>query len=250
MDRSLGRLVRSALAADPELAMATDPLDAPSDTELDAALRTVVRHLKARRQDEWERAVEGLADSVTLDPDQLYQAQRYAALKGWVLEHVPLAEPSALAALIPERVGRDTNTARTIERLRADGQLLAVPYKRGWRYPLAQIDRRGRVHAPIPALLARATEQGYDPWEIVHFLARPTVTYPPLVVGTAVADARALDSLDALVDAAVEHAPEQSPPTLGPSPFERLAAGDEAGFARAARHFLGEEDPAASRAAR
>ena len=28
------------------------------------------------------------------------------------------------------------------------------------------------------------------------------------------------------------------------------AAGDEAGFARAARHFLGEEDPAASRAAR
>ena len=232
----LAQLVRSALATDPALAAANEPLEAPSDAELGEALRTVARHLKVRQRDEWERAVEGLGECATLDPDQLYQAQRYAALKRWVLEHVPVAEPSALAALIPERVGNDTNTARVIERLRTEQQLLAVPYKRGWRYPLAQIDRRGRVHTAIPDLIARAREQEYDAWEIVHFLARPGATYPPLVVGTAAED-EPFESLGELVEAAFERAPVPSPPSHAPSPFERLAAGDETGFEDAARRF-------------
>ena len=239
----LGRLVCAELAdlelpgADSTSALEAGP--APTETEVGDAFRTVLRHVRARRRDEWERAVDGLLDSPSLEPDQLYQAQRHAALKRWVLEHVPMVESSAFAALVPDRVGRDTNTARVIERLRGERQLLAVPYKRGWRYPVAQVDRRGRVHQAIPALLERAFEQHYESWEIVRFLARPVLHYPPVVVGRAVPSDRPFESLDELVDAAMANAPRQAPPTQGPSPFELLAAGDDTAFERAVERFLG-----------
>lgn len=178
-------------------------------------------------------------ESSSLDADQRYQARRHAALKRWVIEHVHVLEPGELARLIPDRVGRATNTGRVVERLRKRNELPALPCKSGWRYPAAQIDGRGRVHAPLPRLIARATAQDYEPWEIVYWLARPTEVHAPPVVGRAPEPARRYESLDDMWQAAVEDAPPQPPPTWGPSPFTLLAAGELDRFAEVATAWLG-----------
>ena len=197
-----------------------------------------------RSDEQWERAVEGLQDSPTLDADQLYQAQQHATLRRWVLDEVELLGPGEIAALLPHRVGTDSNVARAIDKLRERGELLAVRYKDVWRYPSDQITPKGEVHAPIPGVVVRARAQGYDPWEIVYRLARPIETPPPVHVGRPLEHDGKTLSLDELFAAAGElvSASAVAEPVHAdtcPSPFELLAAGDDDAFDRAVLDWLG-----------
>ena len=221
-------------------------LAVPPGTIPDETTARIVRRPVPHRREQWDAAVEGLMDSPSLEIDQLYQAQRYAALKRWVMDHVNVLEPGELAALIPDRLGRDSNTSRTVERLRKRHELLALPYKSGWRYPAAQIDRRGRVHPALPAVVARASRDGYEPWEIVYRLARPTEIHPPVVPGRAPEGDFREATIEQMMDAAIAGAPPQPPVTPGPSPFELLAAGELSGFERAVRRWLGPAGGASS----
>ena len=214
-------------------------LAVPPGTTPDETTARIVRRPVPHRREQWDAAVEGLMGSPSLEIDQLYQAQRYAALKRWVMDHVNVLEPGELAALIPDRVGRDSNTSRTVERLRKRHELLALPYKSGWRYPAAQVDRRGQVHAALPAVVARASRDGYEPWEIAYWLARPTEIHPPVVPGRAPEGDFREATIEQMMDAAIAGAPRQPPVVPGPSPFELLAAGELSGFERAVRRWLG-----------
>ena len=225
-----------------------DEIEAPSEEEVSRAVDTLMRLSAARADEQWERAVEGLHDSPTLDADRLYQAQQHATLRHWVLDEVDLLGPGEIAALLPHRVGTDSNVARAVDRLRERGELLAVRYKDVWRYPSDQISAKGEVHASIPGTVVRARAQGYDPWEIVYRLARPTETPPPAFVGRPLEhDGRTL-SLDALFAEAGELVPDSASAEsvqteIGPSPFEMLAAGDDDAFERAVLDWLGQDAP-------
>lgn len=232
----LGRLPLAELTA---LGADSADDDVPSREEAGAALRTLLRYSSAHRAQAWQRAVDGLVDSASLDVDQLYQAQRHAALRRWVLEHVPLLSPGEMGRLLVDRVGADSNTARRVERLRREGELVAIPFKSGWRYPAAQLDRRGRVHAALPELVRRATAQDYEPWEIVYWLARPTERRVPAAVGRPLVGGRRFDSVEAMYAAIAEETPGADPVRPGPSPFALLAAGEEDAFGEATRHWLG-----------
>ena len=153
-----------------------------------------------------------------------------------------------MAALLPHRVGTDSNVARAVDRLRERGELLAVRYKDVWRYPSGQISAKGEVHASIPGTVTRAQAQGYDLWEIVYRLARPTETPPPVFVGRPLEHDGKTLSLDALFAAAGELVPESAAPDsaladIGPSPFEMLAADDDDAFERAVLDWLGPDTP-------
>ena len=232
----LGRLPLAELAS---LGAERAPDDVPSREEAHEALRTLLRYSSARHREAWQRAVDGLADSTALDVDRLYQAQRHAALRRWVLEHVELLGSGEIGRLLVDRVGADSNTARRIERLRREGELVAIPFKAGWRYPVAQITRRGRVHAALPDVVRRAAAQDYEPWEIAYWLARPTERRPPVAVGRPLENARRFDSVEAMYAAIAEETPAAEPVRPGPSPFALLAADDAEAFDEAVRRWLG-----------
>ena len=178
-------------------------------------------------------------DSAALDADQLYQAQRHAALRRWVLEHVPLLGPGEIGQLLVDRVGADSDAARNVERLRGDGELVAIPFESGWRYPAAQLDRCGRVHAALPDVVQRAAAQDYERWELVYWLARPTEHRAPVALGRPLEGEHRFDSIEAMYDVIVEETPTADPVRPGPSPFALLAAGDANAFDEAVRRWLG-----------
>ena len=212
----------------------------PTPEELERAVRTLVEHAASAHRDRWEAVVDLLADTPALDADRLYQAQRHAEHKRWLLSHVRLLGTGDVVDLMPDRFGAGRNASRVLERLRADGTLLGVVVGRDWRYAADQFDARGEPHAALAPLVREARAQGYDAWEILHWLARPCTTLPVEVEPGRPIDGLDPDaSLDEIVSAAAESDGAAPRPDPLPSPFAWLARGDTEHFERAAAGWLG-----------
>ena len=68
-----------SLPARPSPEVESDVVQAPSEEEVSRAIDTLMRLSAAREDAQWERAVDGLHDSLTLDAARLYQARQHAA---------------------------------------------------------------------------------------------------------------------------------------------------------------------------
>ena len=215
--------------------------DAPSADELGRAVRTLLAHAAVRRRDEWEHVRDALVEVPSLDEDRLYQAHRHAERKRWLLARVPLLGTTELVELMPDRIAADRNTARVLARWRGEGQVLGVPIKRDWRYPAAQLDARGAVHAALLPVLARARAAGYDDWEILYWLARPRAVPADAVAGRPldVPDDASLEAIAARAADRQANDATAASAAASPSPFERLAVDDIVGFERVADAWLG-----------
>ena len=229
--------------AGPEPDERRGPATAPDRAAAVRALRTLLDYGASHAREAYEHVVDAISEAAVLDENQLYQARRHAERKRHLIRSTTLLGTDDLVALMPDRLSRDSNTARTLATLRDRGEVLGVKLKGDWRYPAAQFDRRGEVHAALVPVLMRARKQGYDGWETLHWLTTPRpVHLAPVVPGRPLEPSRDVRSLDDIAVAARARHEAEPPEADGPAvaPFALLAAGDMPAFERLARRWLGD----------
>ena len=215
----------------------------PDRAEAERALQTLVDFSAARERDDYDRLVETLVQSPTVDANRLHQARLHAERKRHLIETEVLLGTDELVRLMPDRIRAGGNASRTLQGLRDRHELLGVRLMREWRYPACQLDAQGEVFAALPAVLRIAHAQGYTPWEVLHWLAAPgPAPAGPVVPGRALEPTGTGETLGEIARRAIaQHANDPLPPAPV-RPIAVLAGGDVATFEHLAGRWLGVPD--------
>lgn len=209
----------------------------PGSRDVEKAFAVLLGFADSAHRQQWDAAVEALMDFPSLNDDQLYQAHQHAKEKRRLLLSYNFLNAKELADLLPDKLSLGKNLGRTLARWVDEHWLLGMQVRGSWKYPAIQINNQGEIFPQLPALIKSAVAAGYNHWEIMSWLLRPTKNQEDVVVGKPLPDFNLDTPVDELFELAQDAAESEHP--LYDTPIHLLRTGQNDVLQRVLREWLG-----------
>lgn len=198
---------------------------------------TTKQGVESNTSSAWDAVVETLASHAQFDAAQIYQAKRHADSQRRLLRDYSFLNATEFTALLPAYLDQTAHASRTLSRWRDQHRVIAMQVKGDWYYPAFQISPNADLYPELETLIAQATAQEYDAWEIMNWLTNPAdlpsapFVGKPLTLGTdAKTEGEILNAI--LADVGVDEAETAVPVDL-------LTSGDTDTFQQLTQRWLG-----------